>query len=548
MFKKIAFAATLAIAGASLVVASALARPVAVKKGGTLQINYSSTDFEYIDPQKCYDTGCAEVIWPTSWNLMQYPEKNGAEGKRVYPEAATGFPIVSKDGKTYTFTVRSGHKASNGKVVTAQWFVHAWERVLSPKMGDAASARFGAISNFAVVKGAQAFYDGKASSISGLKASGNKLVISLDKPFPALLTGLTMNWFTATDPSTPYSDQDVNSVVGAGPYFISSREVGRNLVLDRNKFYKGTRPANADRMVFTVNADENQSLLQVKSNQVDYDLSGPPAASAADLGQQYGVNKSRFWVEPTGSTSYYGLNSLTGQPLANVKLRQAINWAVDRPALVRVSGKYAGRRTDQILPPAMPGFIPTNNLYAYKGAKPDVAKKVAGDLSNVPTLRILHSTRLSSVNRGQLLRYELEQAGFKAKTEPVPGSQLFDRAGSKQGNYDLVQIGWQADYPDPRNFINVLLDGRQIPDQGSSNNVALFNSAKFNALMDKADALSGAPRFAAYGKLDIQMMKEAAPWVPFINGTNRIFLSSRISNFVYNVANTYVALNSLVIK
>ena len=548
MFKKIAFAATLAIAGASLVVASALARPVAVKKGGTLQLNYSSTDFEYIDPQKCYDTGCAEVIWPTSWNLMQYPEKNGAEGKRVYPEAATGFPIVSKDGKTYTFTVRSGHKASNGKVVTAQWFVHAWERVLSPKMGDAASARFGAISNFAVVKGAQAFYDGKASSIAGLKASGNKLVISLDKPFPALLTGLTMNWFTATDPSTPYSDQDVNSVVGAGPYFISSREVGRNLVLDRNKFYKGTRPANADRMVFTVNADENQSLLQVKSNQVDYDLSGPPAASAADLGQQYGVNKSRFWVEPTGSTSYYGLNSLTGQPLANVKLRQAINWAVDRPALVRVSGKYAGRRTDQILPPAMPGFIPTNNLYAYKGAKPDVAKKVAGDLSNVPTLRILHSTRLSSVNRGQLLRYELEQAGFKAKTEPVPGSQLFDRAGSKQGNYDLVQIGWQADYPDPRNFINVLLDGRQIPDQGSSNNVALFNSAKFNALMDKADALSGAPRFAAYGKLDIQMMKEAAPWVPFINGTNRIFLSSRISNFVYNVANTYVALNSLVIK
>ena len=548
MFKKIAFAATLAIAGASLVVASALARPVAVKKGGTLQINYSSTDFEYIDPQKCYDTGCAEVIWPTSWNLMQYPEKNGAEGKRVYPEAATGFPIVSKDGKTYTFTVRSGHKASNGKVVTAQWFVHAWERVLSPKMGDAASARFGAIGNFAAVKGAQAFYDGKASSIAGVKASGNKFVISLDKPFPALLTGLTMNWFTATDPSTPYSDQDVNSVVGAGPYFISSREVGRNLVLDRNKFYKGTRPANADRMVFTVNADENQSLLQVKSNQVDYDLSGPPAASAADLGQQYGVNKSRFWVEPTGSTSYYGLNSLTGQPLANVKLRQAINWAVDRPALVRVSGKYAGRRTDQILPPAMPGFIPTNNLYAYKGAKPDVAKKVAGDLSNVPTLRILHSTRLSSVNRGQLLRYELEQAGFKAKTEPVPGSQLFDRAGSKQGNYDLVQIGWQADYPDPRNFINVLLDGRQIPDQGSSNNVALFNSAKFNALMDKADALSGAPRFAAYGKLDIQMMKEAAPWVPFINGTNRIFLSSRISNFVYNVANTYVALNSLVIK
>ena len=141
MYKRIVLAAVLAIAGSSLLVTSAFARSAATQKGGTLRVNQADSDFEYVDPQKCYDTGCAEVIWPTSWNLIQYPEKNGPEGKRVYPEAATGFPIVSKDGKTYTFTVRSGHKASNGKVVTAQWFVHAWERVLSPKMGDAASAR-----------------------------------------------------------------------------------------------------------------------------------------------------------------------------------------------------------------------------------------------------------------------------------------------------------------------------------------------------------------------------------------------------------------------
>ena len=94
----------------------------------------------------------------------------------------------------------------------------------------------------------------------------------------------------------------------------------------------------------------------------------------------------------------------------------------------------------------------------------------------------------------------------------------------------------------------MLLDGRQIPDQGASNNVALLNSSKFNKLMDQADALSGDARASAYGRLDIQMMKEAAPWAPYINNTNRIFLSDRISNFTYNVANTYVALNALNIK
>jgi peptide/nickel transport system substrate-binding protein len=546
---KLVLATVMAALAASLLVATALAGGSATSaRGGTLRYNHSLSDFEYIDPQKCYDTGCSEVLWPTMYNLMQYPEKAGAEGKRVYPEAATGQPVVSKDGKTYTFTVRTGHKASNGKTVTPQWFVHAFERLLSPKMGDAASARFGGIQNLAAIQGTQAFYDGKTQKISGLQVSGNKLVIKLTKPFPSLVSALAMNWFTATDPATPYSEQDVNTVVGAGPYYVSSREVGRTLVLDRNKNYKGSRPANPDRIVVTVGGDVNQSVLQVKAGQADYE-GVVPAAAAGALGDEFGVNKSRFFVKPTSVTSYWALASAPGFPLANVKLRQAINWAIDRPAQVRVSGKYGGRRTTQILPPAMPGFQQANNIYAYSGANVAKAKAVAGDVSNVPVLRIVHSNSPANINRGQIMRFNLEAIGLKAKTEPIPSAQLFSRAGDKKnGNYDLLAIGWQADYPDPYNFINVLLDGRNIPDSGSSNNNALFNSPKFNKLMDKAALLSGDARFAAYGKLDVQIMKEAAPWAPYINSNNRIFVSSRISNVIYNEANTNVALNAVVIK
>jgi ABC-type oligopeptide transport system substrate-binding subunit len=550
MRKRLVLTALLAVAGASLLVTSAFAHATKAQKGGTLRVNQTLSDFEYIDPQKCYDTGCAEMLWPTSYNLMQYPEKNGAAGKRVYPEAATGMPTVSKDGKTYVFTLKAGHKASNGKVVTAQWFLHAWERLLSPKMGDAASARFGGISNFAAVQGAQAFYDGKAGSISGITASGNKLTIKLTKPFPALLSALAMNWFTATDPSTPYSDNDATKVTGAGPYYVSSRQVGQNLVLDRNKFYKGSRPANPDRIVYTVNVDENQSILQLKSGQADYSgQGGVPSATAAQLGDQYGVNKKQFWVLPTSVTSYWALNSLPSSPLGNVKLRQAINWAIDRPAQVRIAGKYAGRRTDQILPPAMPGFIANNSLYAYRGANLKKAKAVEGNVSNVGTIHIVHSNSQANINRGQVMRYNLEQIGLKATTEAIRSSQLFSRAGDKKGgNYDILAIGWQADYPDPRNFINVLLDGRQIPEDGSSNNAAFFNSPKFNKLMDQADKLSGQARFNAYGKLDHQIMKEGAPWAPYINANNRFLVSSRVKNFTYNQANTSTALNALVVQ
>jgi ABC-type oligopeptide transport system substrate-binding subunit len=538
----------MAAVAASLLVASAMAGGTAASaKGGTLRVNHSLSDFEYVDPQKCYDTSCSEILWPTMYNLMQYPEKNGAEGKRVYPEAATGQPVVTKDGKTYTFTIRAGHKASNGKTVTAQWFVHAFERLLSPKMGDAASARFGGVSVLAPVQGAQAFYDGKAQRISGVTASGNKLTIKLTKPFPSLVSALAMNWFTATDPATPYSEQDVNTVVGSGPYYISNREVGRTLVLDRNKNYKGSRPANPDRIVVTVGGESNQSILQVKAGQADYEPIVPSAAAGA-LAEEFGLNKGRFFVKPTSVTSYWALNSLAGQPLANVKLRQAINWAIDRPAQVRVAGKFGGRRTSQILPPAMPGFLKSNNIYAYNGANVAKAKAVAGDVSNVPTIRIVHSNSTANINRGQIMRFNLESMGLKARTEPIPSAQLFSRAGDKKGNYDVLAIGWQADYPDPSNFINVLLDGRNIPNEGSSNNSALFNSPKFNKLMDQAALLAGDARFAAYGRLDVQIMKEAAPWAPYINSNNRMLVSARISNVIYNEANTNVALNALVIK
>lgn len=341
----------------------------------------------------------------------------------------------------------------------------------------------------------------------------------------------------------------MNTVVSAGPYYISARDVGRNVVLDRNKFYKGSRPANPDRIVINVNVDENQSLLQVKAGQADYDIVGPPAAAAADLGAQYGVNKSRFRVDPGSITSYYALNTLPGAPFASTKLRQAANWAVDRPSLVRIAGKYAGRRTDQILPPAMPGFLLNNNLYSYKGANPAKAKQVAGNTSGLPTIRVLVRNSASNVNRAQLLRYEFEQMGLKVTTEPVPTAQLFSREGDKKnGNYDVIGIGWQADYADPSNFINVLLDGRKIPDSGSSNNAAFFNSPKFNSLMDKANALSGDPRLKAYGKLDIQIMKEGAPWIPYVNQTNRNFFSARVGNIIYNQANTYIAMNAMTIK
>ena len=105
-------------------------------KGGTLRLNMADADFDFVDPQLAYRTDDWSMIYATSMPLVGFEEKAGAAGAQLAPQAATAFPTVSKDGKTYTFHIRPGLKFSNGSPVTAASFQRSWERILSPKMGS----------------------------------------------------------------------------------------------------------------------------------------------------------------------------------------------------------------------------------------------------------------------------------------------------------------------------------------------------------------------------------------------------------------------------
>jgi peptide/nickel transport system substrate-binding protein len=497
-------------------------------KGGTLRVNASNNDFEFSDPGLAYDTLSWSMLYTTQMLLVNFPEKSGQAGSVLYPEAATSFPTVSKDGKTYTFHIRPGLKFSDGSAVTAAAYQRAWERNLSPKMGSPV----GVNDQFqTVIVGGQAFLDGKASSISGIKASGLTLTFRLTKPNPTFTAFLGMQWFGAVKPDMPYTTSGVTgSYPSAGPYYIQSREVGRSLVEARNPYYKGSRPANPDKIVWTANTDQDQTLLQVRAGQVDVDAAGPPPTANASLAQQYGVNKSRFFVGGSSCVIYWALNT-SRAPFNTLAARKAVNWALDRPAMTRLYGFLGAKRSDQILVPGVPGYKPYN-LYAFRGANPTVAKKIDSSLAG-QTAVILHSTSSNAVNTAQVAAFNLSRIGMKTKDRPVPGSIYYKTFGTKGVDYDLGRAGWCADYFDPFDYINVNLDGRSIQD---ANNVdyAYLNSSKLNGLMDKAAGLSGNARTLAYQKLDYTIMKDYAPWVPYsiINGV--FLVSSKVHNYVYS--------------
>jgi ABC-type transport system substrate-binding protein len=537
--------------GASLLVGSAFASSASsagpakaggseAKRGGTLRINLSTTDFEYLDPALSYEAPGWQVLYMTNLMLLNYPDKPAPEGSRLVPDAATAFPRVSRDGRTYTFTIKSGLRFSDGSAVTAAAFKRAFERAASKEQGSPA------IAFMHDVAGADARNEGKASSVSGVSAKGQTLTIRLVRANPTFLAEIAMPFFSAVKPSMAIDSKGISVYPSAGPYRIASRAIGSQVVLERNRFYKGNRPANADRIVISTNTDVNQSLLQVRAGQVDYDQFGLPPTAHDDLSRQHGVRKGgngRYFVNTGINTTYLALNA-SRPALGKVNLRKAVNHAIDRPSLLRVAGKYAGKRTDQILPPNMQGFRDAS-LYPIKGANPVRGRALANGAKDDITL--LFTTSPTSVARAQILKYNLEQIGLSVTLKPQPFAVALRTAGTRGSDFDMFLIAWFADYPDPFDFINVLLDGQNIQESNNSN-YSYLNSPKYNKMMTDAAKLSGAARYDAYGKLDVDMMKNAAPWAPLSNGNVREFISSRVTNYLFHPVYGGAIMNALALR
>ncbi|MGZ4333991.1 MAG: ABC transporter substrate-binding protein [Gaiellaceae bacterium] len=515
----------------------------AAKKGGTLRVNQSSSDFDFVDPQLAYRTDDWSMIYTTSMPLVGFQEKAGAAGSQLVPIGATSFPTVSNNGRAYTFHVRPGLKFSDGSPVTAAAYQRSWERILSPKMGSPLGVNLDLQKD---IVGADTFLAGKAAHISGISAKGQTLTFHLTSPNATFVSILSMQWFTAVKPNMPYSSQGLNTYPATGPYYIASRDPGRSTVLKRNPYYKGSRPANPDQIVFTPNVNPDQSVLQVKANQVDIDLIGIPPTAASDLAKQYGVNKGRFFVGATSCVNYMAMNNARA-PFNNVNLRKAVEYAIDRPAQVRLLGAYAGKRTSQILVPGIPGYK-GYNAYPLKGADVAKAKQIGGAaIDSAPTLNVIHTTSAAATNRAQVAEFNLKQVGFKITDVPTPATNYYQVIQTKGTTYNFVTNGgWCADYFDPFDYLNVLFDGRKIQ-AANNNNYAYFNNASFNKGLDHAASLSGAARAAAYAKLDQDLMVKYAPVVPYLIPTNRYFVSSRTKGWIYSTYFGSPYLNALAV-
>jgi peptide/nickel transport system substrate-binding protein len=501
------------------------------KKGGTARFNLRS-DTDYTDPTLAYYQVSWQQEYATCAKLLNYPDEPAPKGSQLVPEVAAAMPTISNDGKTYTLTVRDGFKFSppSNAPVTADVFKFAIERVLNPKMQSPGA------SFITDIVGAREMLDGKATHASGVTVNGNKLTIKLTKAAPDLLARLAMPFFCAIPTSTPINPEGVEEPPMAGPYYIKKRVPKRSITLARNPNYTGDRPANLDEITYTVGVNENQGLLQIKSGEADYAADALPPSAHCGLDRDFGPNsqaakdgKQQYFVNPALIFSYLGLNT-TRDAFKDPKVRQAVAYAIDRPAISRQSGCFAGTLADQYLPPGVQGYKDAD-IYPLDGPDLEKAKELMKGKTGIKAV-IYTCNAGACPDRSQVIQDNLKKIGITVEIKQWERAVQFEKEGIRGEPFDIADEGWVADYPDPYDFLNKLFDGTTIIARNNVN-FSYFNNANINQKLEEASRLTGAERYTRYGELDAEISRDWAPLASYQYDNNRDFFSARIGCQIY---------------
>lgn len=526
--------------GVSLLVAAGPATSSAgkseVRKGGTLRVNLPVTDIDDIDPSIAYGTVTWHMQYSTALKLLNYPDAAAPRGSRLVPEGASSFR-VSNNGRTYTFTIRPGFRFSNGQRVTAANYAFAINRSMGKDLQSPAF-QFIADENGANIVGAQAVRDGRAATASGVRARGNKLTINLTKADGTFLAKITMPFFQALPTSLSKTDKVINvsggNLASAGPMYVAERVPNRLVVLRKNPHYaKGVarsykrRPVNLNAVNIKTTVNLEASYQEVRANQADYTYDIPPTAPA-ELGRQFGISRGRFRVVPSNCVSYIAMNSDNALMNSNPLLRRAVNYVINRNAMVDLSGAYAGRQTDQYLPRGFPGFKELGTKGYPATGNVTRARSLAQGRTRSGKGVYYYGLAAPGPQRMELVRSYLRNIGIDIEPKGFRGFAIYDAAGKRGSEHAFTTGGWCQDYPDPYDFINVLLYGGNIQAE-NNNNLAYFNHAGFNRRMNASAKLFGSARIRSYQKLENDLVTQQAPWAAWNQPTNQYFYGANVN-------------------
>ena len=487
------------------------------------------TGIDYLDPGLSYTVEGWSIMWNVYLPLLGYKHVNGPDGATIVPYLADSLPTVSSDGKTYTITLRKGIKYSNGATVKASDFRATIERdfkVDSPGVGF-----------FGNIVGADQFSKTKTGHISGIVVndSTGQITIHLNAPQGDFMNILATTFAAPVPAGTPAKDQSTTPAPSTGPYMIQSYQPNKVAIVVRNPNYDASQfdgnvpVGNPDKMTINIIGDDNVALQRVISGQDDYDEHQIPADRLASVQAQHA---DQIKVYTPANTYYFFMNTRT-PPFDKLQVRQAVNYAINREALVRI---YAGlaQPTQNVLPPTYPQYKKLN-LYPYNLAK--AKKLIAASGDKGMSVTVWNHDRGYDPKATAYLTDVLNSIGLKAKEKIINAAVYWTTVGNQATKAQIGFADWFQDYPHPLDWFDVLLNGERIT-QTHNNNYANFNDAGVNR---QIDALKKQPTLTAsvnaqWATVDKAVM-EQAPWAPFLNRqfTDFFYTSMDLSCYINHV-------------
>jgi ABC-type transport system substrate-binding protein len=499
--------------------------------GGTLVTTFKD-DFKSLDPAIGYDSDSWSVVRALFNGLLDY---DGFTTKLV-PDIAAAMPAISSDGKTYTFKLRHDVKFSNGRGVTADDFKYSWERMLDPKTtGPMTGGSF-----WGGITGAQDFFNGKATSISGLKVvDPYTFEVDLDASNLAFLNIVAMPFgFVVPKEAVAAANGDfAHHPVGTGAFVLSSYTPGQLLVLKRNTTYFKARPY-VDEVDVQIGVTTDVAFLRMQNGQVDL----PQPSVSMPSSNYIQLNSDPKWssriVRQSSVDVYYIAMNTKMKPFDNVKVRQAFNYVVNKANLVKILNGRAVIN-DGIQAPPMPGFVQNYNPLGLDNNGQNLAKakqllQEAGYDANhpFPAQDFLYPNTIPDSDRESAsMQQDFKQVGVTLNLKGLSFATFLDLTG-KPNTVALSWIGWIQDFPDPSDFIDPILSCASASVTANGTNSPFYCNPAVDQLADKARGdTNSTERLSLYRQIQDIIVTQDAPEVPLYSDVTTNASSTRTHGY-----------------
>jgi peptide/nickel transport system substrate-binding protein len=515
----------------------------AAHRGGTLTMQWNGAGSS-IDTAVDYDQNWF-VLRMTSDGLLAWKQVGGTAGNDLVPDLAQAIPKPTDGGRTYRFTLRPGIHYSTGATVRASDVRATLERefkVPGPGTGFYAG----------IVGGAACVAKPKACDLSrGVIAddAARTVTFHLAKPDADFLQKLAMPFAWVVPKGTPAKDTGTKPLPATGPYEIAGYDPNQSMVFVRNPHFKewshDAQPAgNPDRIVMKLGLSLEDATTQVANGQADWMYDTPPADRLNDIATKH---PSQVHVNPTPQVYYMALNVHVA-PFDDRRVRQALNLATDRNAIVSIyGGPKLAQPTCQVLPPQFPGYSPYCPYTANPGTKwsaPDLAKarqlvQASGTKGTKVTVISTpdETTKSVSLYFVSLLR----QLGYPASLKTLGNSVEYPYVQDSRNKVQISLTYWSPDYSAPSNFLDVAFGcSGYHPASTASPNLSGFCVPSIRRATDHALTVQQTdPKGAEslWAGVDRQVT-DAAPAVELVVANKLDFVSSRLGGYAFNPAVT----------